>query len=36
MLISKDLNTAINEQIGHEFMASHTYNNIAAYSKTWL
>ena len=31
MLISKDLNAAINEQIGQEFMASHTYNNIAAY-----
>ena len=31
MLISKELNGAINEQIGHEFMAAHTYNNIAAY-----
>jgi len=31
MLISKDLNDAINEQVGHELHASHQYVNIAAY-----
>ncbi len=31
MLISKELNAAINEQIGHEFQASHQYVNIACY-----
>ncbi len=31
MLISKELNAAINEQIAHEFQASHQYLNIAAY-----
>jgi ferritin len=31
MLISKELNTAINEQIGHEFQAAHQYANIACY-----
>jgi bacterioferritin B len=31
MLISKELNDAINEQIGHEFEASHEYLHIAAY-----
>ena len=31
MLISKELNDAINEQIGHEFEASHQYLQIAAY-----
>jgi bacterioferritin B len=31
MLISKELNDAINEQIGHEFEASHQYLHIAAY-----
>src|SRR5512146_198118 len=31
MLISKELNDAINEQIGREFHASHQYVNIAAY-----
>jgi ferritin len=30
MLISKELNDAINEQIGHELHASHQYVNIAA------
>jgi ferritin len=30
-LISKELNAAINEQIGHEFNAFHQYVNIAAY-----
>jgi bacterioferritin B len=31
MLISKELNDAINEQIGHEFEASHQYLQIAAF-----
>ena len=31
MLISKELNAAINEQIGHELQASHQYSVIAAY-----
>ncbi|HEX7568859.1 MAG TPA: ferritin [Anaerolineaceae bacterium] len=31
MLISKELNDAINEQLGHELHASHQYVNIAAY-----
>jgi ferritin len=31
VLISKDLNDAINEQVGHELHASHQYVNIAAY-----
>jgi len=31
MLISKELNAAINEQVGREFLASHQYVNIAAY-----
>jgi ferritin len=31
MLISKELNAAINEQIGHEFEASHQYLQIAAF-----
>ncbi len=31
MLISPELNAAINEQIGHELHASHQYVNIAAY-----
>jgi len=31
MLISKELNDAINAQIGREFGASHQYVNIAAY-----
>ncbi len=31
MLISKELNEAINEQIGHEFEASHQYLQIAAF-----
>ena len=31
MLISKELNAAINEQIGHEFEASHQYLQLAAY-----
>lgn len=31
MLISKELNDAINEQVGHELQASHQYVNIAAY-----
>lgn len=31
MLISKELASAINEQVGHEFQASHQYANIAAY-----
>lgn len=31
MLISKELNKAINDQIGHELAASHQYINIAAY-----
>ena len=31
MLISKELNTAINDQVGREFLASHQYVNIAAY-----
>ncbi len=31
MLISKELNKAINDQIGHELAASHQYVNIAAY-----
>jgi bacterioferritin B len=31
MLISKELTAAINEQVGHEFAASHQYANIAAY-----
>jgi ferritin len=31
MLISKELAAAINEQVGHEFHASHQYANIAAY-----
>ena len=31
MLISKELNAAINEQIGHELQASHQYYVIGAY-----
>ncbi len=31
MLISKELNDAINEQIGHEFEASHQYLQLAAF-----
>lgn len=31
MMISKELNAAINEQIGHEFHAAHQYANIASY-----
>jgi len=31
MMISKDLNAAINDQIAHELLASHQYYNIAAY-----
>lgn len=31
MLISKELNAAINEQVGHEFQAAHQYANIACY-----
>ena len=31
MLISKELNAAINEQVGHELRASHQYINIATY-----
>ena len=31
MLISKELAAAINEQVGHEFQASHQYANIAAH-----
>ncbi len=31
MLISKELNAAINEQIGHEFEASHQYLQLAAF-----
>jgi len=31
ILISKELATAINEQVGHELQASHQYVNIAAY-----
>jgi ferritin len=31
MLISKELNAAINEQVGHELRASHQYVNIATY-----
>ncbi|MEI8132305.1 MAG: ferritin [Leptolinea sp.] len=31
MLISKELATAINDQVGHEIQASHQYANIAAY-----
>ncbi len=31
MLISKELNDAINEQITHEFHAAHQYANIAGY-----
>jgi ferritin len=31
VLISKDLNDAINEQVGHELHASHQYVNIASY-----
>jgi ferritin len=31
MLISKELNDAINEQVRHELLASHQYVNIAAY-----
>jgi ferritin len=31
MLISKELAAAINEQVGHEFQASHQYANIAAF-----
>jgi ferritin len=31
MLISKELAAAINDQVGHEFHASHQYANIAAY-----
>jgi ferritin len=31
MMISKDLNDAINEQVGHELHASHQYVNIAAF-----
>ena len=31
MLINKELNDAINEQVGHELHASHQYVNIAAY-----
>jgi bacterioferritin B len=31
MLISKELALAINEQVGHEFQASHQYANIAGY-----
>src|SRR5450759_3638483 len=31
MLINKELNDAINEQLGHELHASHQYVNIAAY-----
>jgi len=31
MLISKELNDAINEQVGHEFQAAHQYANIACY-----
>ena len=31
MLISKELNDAINEQVGHELHASHQYVNIATY-----
>jgi bacterioferritin B len=31
MLISKELAAAINEQVGHELLASHQYANIAAY-----
>jgi ferritin len=31
MLISKELNAAINEEIGREFFASHQYTNIACY-----
>ncbi len=31
MLISKGLNAAINEQVGHELGASHQYVNIAAF-----
>ena len=34
MLISKELNALINEQIGHEFEASHQYLQIAAYFET--
>lgn len=35
MLISKDLNDAINEQVGHELHASHQYVNIAAFFETF-
>ena len=31
MMISKELNALINDQIGHEFEASHQYLQIAAY-----
>lgn len=31
MLISKELNAAINDQIAHEFHAAHQYANIAGY-----
>lgn len=31
MLISQELNAAINEQVGHEFQASHQYINIACF-----
>ena len=31
MMISKELNAAINEQVGHELRASHQYVNIATY-----
>lgn len=31
MLISKELNKAINDQVGHELQASHQYITIAAY-----
>jgi ferritin len=30
MMISKEMNAAINEQIGHEFQAAHQYANIAS------
>ena len=35
MLISKDLNDAINEQVGHELHASHQYVNIATYFESY-